>query len=154
VFGGAAAHDLVGKKRMKVEDRIDLRRRGVLPSKAEKCHAAFHFAEDGPRLLPHSFRAGVARPHDEFAVTPFAFGRFTAAGDNARIVRDGFNGRVAQDDALAGAVRDCVANWTLWSGAARECAERYSVPAMAEQTLAVYRSLTHATVAHPLPRLH
>ena len=78
----------------------------------------------------------------------------TAAGDNARIVRDGFNGRVAQDDALAGAVRDCVANWTLWSGAARECAERYSVPAMAERTLEIYRSLDHATAAHSLPRLH
>jgi glycosyltransferase involved in cell wall biosynthesis len=76
-------------------------------------------------------------------------------GDNPRIVEDGVTGRVVQFTAqLAPSVRESFESWSSLSEAARKSAERYSVPAMAMQTLSVYRSLTHATVAHPLPRLH
>ena len=79
----------------------------------------------------------------------------TAAGDNPRIVEDGVSGRVvASADELASAVRDCLANWNRFSEAARKSAARYTVPAMAEQTLCVYRSLALATGTNPLPRLH
>ena len=77
------------------------------------------------------------------------------AGDNARIVENGVSGRVAVGtNELVSATRECLSNWSSWSEAARERAARYTVPAMAEKTLCVYRSLTNATVAHPLPRLH
>ena len=79
----------------------------------------------------------------------------TDAGDNRRIVQDGVSGRVVADAAhLAGAVRQCVSDWDRFSEAARQCAARYTVPAMAEQTLNVYRSLARATGTNPLPRLH
>jgi glycosyltransferase involved in cell wall biosynthesis len=79
----------------------------------------------------------------------------TPAGDNARIVRNGWSGRLAAGAAeMAAAARECLSNWTSMSEAARECAASYTAPVMAQQTLGVYRSLTHATVAHPLPRLH
>ena len=79
----------------------------------------------------------------------------TAAGDNPRIVQDGVSGRVVADAGrLAGAVQECVSDWDRFSEAARTCAARYTVPAMAEQTLTVYRSLARATGTNPLPRLH
>ncbi len=79
----------------------------------------------------------------------------TQVGDNSRIVEDGVTGRVVRAAGeLAPAIRELFENWSRLSEAARRSAERYSVPAMAQQTLSVYRSLTHATVAHPLPRLH
>ena len=79
----------------------------------------------------------------------------TPAGDNGRIVEDGVAGRVvAHTWQLASAVEDCLSNWETFSDAARKTAARFTVPAMAEQTLCVYRSLARATVANPLPRLH
>ena len=79
----------------------------------------------------------------------------TPVGDNARIVENGASGRVAAAGAeLVSAIGDCLSNWDRMSEAARASAARYTVPVMAEQTLGVYRSLTLATVANPLPRLH
>ncbi len=79
----------------------------------------------------------------------------TAVGDNPRIVENGASGRVAAAGAeLVSAIGDCLANWDRMSEAARASAARYTVPVMAKQTLGVYRSLTLATVANPLPRLH
>jgi glycosyltransferase involved in cell wall biosynthesis len=79
----------------------------------------------------------------------------TAVGDNPRIIEDGVNGRVVStSDGLAPAVLDCLTNWSCLSEAARKAAARYTVPDMAGKTICVYRSLTLATVAHPLPRLH
>ena len=79
----------------------------------------------------------------------------TPAGDNARIVENRVSGRVVADNAeLASATQDCLSNWNRMSEAARESAARYTVPVMAKQTLDVYRSLTRATDANPLPRLH
>ena len=78
----------------------------------------------------------------------------TPVGDNARIVENGVSGRVATTGALVSAVHDCLSNWDRMSEAARASAARYTVPVMAQKTLSVYRSLTLATVANPLPRLH
>lgn len=78
----------------------------------------------------------------------------TPAGDNARIVHSGLNGQVAQEPAeLASALAASVPAWNRLSEAARECAARYTVPAMAEQTLSVYRSLTRAARTDLLPRM-
>lgn len=79
----------------------------------------------------------------------------TPAGDNGRIVEDGVAGRVVGDPGqLALAVNDCLSNWESFSEAARKSAARFTVPAMAERTLCVYRSLARATGTNPLPRLH
>jgi glycosyltransferase involved in cell wall biosynthesis len=79
----------------------------------------------------------------------------TAVGDNPRIVEDGRSGRVVRDPALLpSAAEDCRSSWSRMSEAARNAAARYSVPAMAERTLCVYRSLARATATNPLPRLH
>ena len=78
----------------------------------------------------------------------------TPAGDNGRIIEDGVAGRVVKDiEQLPLAVNDCLSNWESYSEAARKSAARFTLPAMAEQTLSVYRSLAHATGANLLPRL-
>lgn len=79
----------------------------------------------------------------------------TAAGDNSRIVADGQSGRVVSDPLQLGcALEDSRSHWTAMSEAARTSAARYTVPAMAERTLSIYRSLARATGTNPLPRLH
>lgn len=78
----------------------------------------------------------------------------TEAGDNARIVEDGVSGRIVAPEELAGAVQASLAAWPRMSRAARKAAARYTVPVMAERTLAVYRSLARAAGTNPLPRLH
>ncbi len=78
----------------------------------------------------------------------------TPAGDNARIVMHDLNGRVAETPAgLAAALATSASDWTRLSEAARQSAARYTVPAMAEQTLSIYRSLTRKTRADLLPRM-
>lgn len=79
----------------------------------------------------------------------------TDAGDNRRVIDEAVSGRIASPEKLAEAVRECMPGWPEMSAAARKSAARYTVPAMAERTLSVYRSLAHAAAgANPLPRLH
>src|SRR5580698_11443612 len=80
----AAPHEFVGEKRMQVMNRVNLRRRGIAPGKAERGHAALHFAEYEACLFAKAVRAYVAEPHDAFAVAGVAFLRFGAAGDHER----------------------------------------------------------------------
>ncbi len=78
----------------------------------------------------------------------------TPAGDNARIVTGGVNGHVAREpEELALGLAASVSAWSRLSDAAREAAVRYTVPAMAEQTLSIYRSLVCAARTDLLPRM-
>src|SRR5438105_952980 len=63
----AAAHDLVGEKRIEVAHGVDLRRRGVRPAETEYRKAALHLAEDVGRLLAHGLGTAFAAPDGAFA---------------------------------------------------------------------------------------
>ena len=80
LFCRTPAYDLVRKKRIDIVDGIYLRRCRILPGKTEQPHPPFHLAQDGPRLLTHAVRTGVAGPNYKAPITPLAFWRFPATG--------------------------------------------------------------------------
>src|SRR5207248_2755448 len=77
---GAAPHDLVGQKRIKVLHGIDLRGGGIRPRAAERREAALHLTEHVARLLTHGFGTGVATTDDALAIACAALTRLGAAG--------------------------------------------------------------------------
>src|SRR3954468_6517043 len=81
----AATDDLVGEKRVDVEDRIDLRRGDIAPAEAERTHAPLHLAEDEARLLAHAVGRVIVEPDDAVGIAGAALARLAAAGaDKAR----------------------------------------------------------------------
>jgi len=80
----------------------------------------------------------------------------TPVGDNPRIVEHGVSGAVVQPVHMPEAIRKVAGHLESYRQAARCASERYTVTAMAENTLRIYRSLIHDVIAFedPLPRLH
>src|SRR5262245_20909673 len=78
----AAAHDLVGEKRIEVAHGVDLRRRGVGPAKTEYRKAPLHLAHDVARLLAHGLGTGFAAPDGAFAVAAASLPRLGASRDH------------------------------------------------------------------------
>src|SRR5262249_18515221 len=78
----AAAHDLVGEKRIEVAHGVDLRRRGVGPAETEYRKAPLHLPEDVARLLAHGLGTGFAAPDGAFSVASASLPRLGAARDH------------------------------------------------------------------------
>src|SRR5439155_5686928 len=78
--GRAAPHVLVGKMRVDIEHRIELRRRDVLPAEAERAHAPLHRAEHVARLVAHTVRRLVTEPDDALGIAAGAVGRLATTG--------------------------------------------------------------------------
>ena len=74
--GSAAADDFVGQERIEVVHRVDLSRRNVGPTEAERRHAAFHCAEHVVRLYAKAVCAGVTAPNN---LNVLALDRLTAS---------------------------------------------------------------------------
>src|SRR5438874_850949 len=85
--GRAAPHVLVGKMRVDIEHRIELRRRDVLPAETERPHALLHRGEDAARLVAHAVRRLVAEPDDAFGIAAGTVGRLATAGRDKALPR-------------------------------------------------------------------
>src|SRR5215471_9336234 len=79
---GAAAHDLVGEKRMKVAYGVDLSCGGVGPSETEQAETPLHLGKHEARLLAHGIGAGLAAAYDVVGIGAASFGCLPASGDH------------------------------------------------------------------------
>src|SRR5262245_64184447 len=78
----APTYDCLGEERIEVVDRVDLRRRGCGPVRAEQREATFHFPQYKMRFFTHGLGTRLAMAHGSLGVACAALARLAAAGDD------------------------------------------------------------------------